>query len=399
MVVWEAFKKFRQALSKRNYNVAHLHLDPTHVGIPNNRPRHYTVAYRTRRNEGDEQQPQKEQQLDDAPKKKEGDGTRYEHLFCKEVLNNVPILHDESSLLIGDKKEEEKKEESLTLPVVCSSVDSFLDANIPPHDKDDKSSSEQQVMEKCQSLKIPEKVRDALCCCKTCACLLLLLQLSHLLLSLSLPPSLSLSLSLLCAYSKVRNSSSAWCFDIVTPYHKCTSCFTHAYGKFIRGTGSILYTGPLNMNSKNDDECKTNLKNGNVDTKDSAGGDTIESIPSIDRFQLLSPEKRTYDASWSKDIDWDRHMRYFSGTEVARLMGFPVDEQPAVASDDKSYCSKTKLLGAASEESYRKFTFPPEITMKQQWKLLGNSLNVRLAAKVAEIGLKNVLKEIGGDDS
>ena len=103
-----SFQKFRQALSKRNYNVAHLHLDPTHVGIPNNRPRHYTVAYRTRPKEGDEQQPQKEQQLDDAPKKKEGDGTRYEHLFCKEVLNNVPIIHDESSLLIGDKKEEEK---------------------------------------------------------------------------------------------------------------------------------------------------------------------------------------------------------------------------------------------------------------------------------------------------
>ena len=153
------------------------------------------------------------------------------------------------------------------------------------------------------------------------------------------------------------------------------------------------------MNSKNDDECKPNLKNGNADTEDSAGGDTIEIIPSIDRFQLLSPEKRTYDASWSKDIDWDRHMRYFSGTEVARLMGFPVDEQPAVASDDESYCLKTKRLDAASEESYRKFTFPPNVTMKQQWKLLGNSLNVRLAAKVAEIAIQSVLKEIVGDDS
>ena len=147
------------------------------------------------------------------------------------------------------------------------------------------------------------------------------------------------------------------------------------------------------MNSNNDDECKTNLKDGNVDTKDSAGGDTMESIiPSIDRFQLLSPEKRTYDASWSKGIDWDRHMRYFSGTEVARLMGFPVDEQPAVASDDESYIT-------SGGESYRKFTFPPHVTVKQQWKLLGNSLNVRLAAKVAEIGIQSVLKEIVGDDS
>ena len=144
------------------------------------------------------------------------------------------------------------------------------------------------------------------------------------------------------------------------------------------------------MNSNNDDECRTNLKDDNVDTKGNDGGDI--SIPSIDRFQLLSPEKRTYDASWSKGIDWDRHMRYFSGTEVARLMGFPVDEQPAVASDDESYV-------ASGGESYRKFTFPPHVTMKQQWKLLGNSLNVRLTAKVAEIGIQSVLKEIVGDDS
>ena len=166
-----SFQTFRQALSKRNYNVAHLHLDPTHVGIPNNRPRHYTVAYRTRRcNEGDaEQRPQeKEQQLDDddAPKKKEGGGTEYEHLFCKEMLNNVPIIHDESSLLIGEKKKGEGKRED---SVVCSSVNSFLDANIPPHDKDrTSSSSEQQVMEKCESLKIPEKVTKQCyyACCK-----------------------------------------------------------------------------------------------------------------------------------------------------------------------------------------------------------------------------------------
>lgn len=84
-------------------------------------------------------------------------------------------------------------------------------------------------------------------------------------------------------------------------------------------------------------------------------------------------------------------MRYFSGTEVARLMGFPVDEQPAVASDDESY--------VASGESHREFTFPAHVTMKQQWKLLGNSLNVRLAAKVAEIGIQSVLKELVEDDS
>jgi hypothetical protein len=31
--------------------------------------------------------------------------------------------------------------------------------------------------------------------------------------------------------------------------------------------------------------------------------------------------------------------------------------------------------------------------MKQQWKMLGNSLNVRVAASVAEIGIQSLLTE------
>mmetsp|Transcript_42662 Transcript_42662/g.51230 ORF Transcript_42662/g.51230 Transcript_42662/m.51230 type:complete len:88 (+) Transcript_42662:82-345(+) len=38
------------------------------------------------------------------------------------------------------------------------------------------------------------------------------------------------------------------------------------------------------------------------------------------------------------------------------------------------------------------FCFPPTIPVKQQWKLLGNSLNVKVASKVAEIGLVLALK-------
>jgi len=288
---WEhqgSFQLFRQVLHKRNYQVVHIHLDPTHVGIPNNRPRHYTVAIQRGRRE-----------------EEKGEIGRYDHLFCKEILNQAPIIHGESSLLVKTS--------------TFTKLSSFLDRDIPPkHNSPDCKESQQ----KCQSLQIP---------------------------------------------IKVQTSSSAWCFDIATTNDndECiTSCFTHSYGKFIRGTGSILYTGPTSS-SKDDED----------------GGDNKV------QFKLLPPEERTYDESWSKGINWD-YMRYFSGTEVARLMGFPVDDNKESADDDKK--KKKKCQEEEEKECHRKFSFPSEITMNQQWKLLGNSLNVRVAAAVAEMGIDSV---------
>lgn len=47
----------------------------------------------------------------------------------------------------------------------------------------------------------------------------------------------------------------------------------------------------------------------------------------------------------------DRHLRYFTPREVANLMSFPKD-----------------------------FGFPDSVTKKQRYKLLGNSLNVKVVA-------------------
>jgi tRNA (cytosine38-C5)-methyltransferase len=77
-------------------------------------------------------------------------------------------------------------------------------------------------------------------------------------------------------------------------------------------------------------------------------------------------------------------MRYLSGAEIARLMGFPVSEPAAEIHDGK----QEALLNGA-----RGFSFPSHCTMKQQWKLLGNSLNVQVAAKVAQIGIQAILTD------
>ncbi|VEU36398.1 unnamed protein product [Pseudo-nitzschia multistriata] len=139
--------------------------------------------------------------------------------------------------------------------------------------------------------------------------------------------------------ASVLESKSAWCFDIVSPRDRRSSCFTHSYGRFVRGTGSVLYED-----------------NGDNES-DSAGGRAA--------FRLLPPDQREYSDDWREGLDPTR-LRYFSGKELARLFGF----------------SDT-------------FSFPPDTTHKQQWKLMGNSLSVGVASRLVELGL---LLAYGGPD-
>jgi len=129
---------------------------------------------------------------------------------------------------------------------------------------------------------------------------------------------------------QIAQRNAAWCFDICTAASTHTACFTSSYGKYVRGTGSVLYTG--------------------------------QDVKLLQRFQQRQPAaERDFDADWSQGLDLEHDVRYFAGTEMARLFGFPAS-----------------------------FEFPPAISRKQQWKLMGNSLNVRVAARLLELGLRLV---------
>jgi tRNA (cytosine38-C5)-methyltransferase len=121
--------------------------------------------------------------------------------------------------------------------------------------------------------------------------------------------------------------SASWCFDVVGVDSRRTSCFTSGYGKFCKGTGSVLAYQTTNG-------------------------------PAV-RFTLAPPDERSFDSDWSKKLlDQGYAIRYFSGEELLRLFGFQSS-----------------------------FKFPLNITTKQKWKLVGNSLNVRVASKVVQLGL------------
>lgn len=150
---------------------------------------------------------------------------------------------------------------------------------------------------------------------------------------------------------KVLKTNASWCFDIVTPAAKRSACFTSSYGKFVRGTGSVLYIG--------NDTCNNIV---HVDDEKST---------TSPMFQLISPEARDFDTNWN-GMDLNSKLRYFTGTEMARLMGFPT----TVSSSNDS------------EVGSSLFSFPSDCSEKQRWKLMGNSLNVKVAGKIAELALR-----------
>ena len=96
----------------------------------------------------------------------------------------------------------------------------------------------------------------------------------------------------------------------------------------------------------------------------------------LEKIKLIPPEDRTFESEWASELEFG-DLRYFSGTELARLFGFPVMEKPPDA-----------ISGGAHQ-----FRFPPDCTLKQQWKLMGNSLNVRVASMVCETALRLVISK------
>ena len=107
--------------------------------------------------------------------------------------------------------------------------------------------------------------------------------------------------------------------DIVQPTSTQSCCFTKAYSKYAVGTGSVLQHAPSQDLDKAFQEFSALQKAGEVDAS----------------LHTLLPLK----------------LRYFTPREVANLMCFPPS-----------------------------FSFPPELSLRQCYQVLGNSLNVRVVS-------------------
>lgn len=134
------------------------------------------------------------------------------------------------------------------------------------------------------------------------------------------------------------------CMDVVTPFSRRCVCFTKAYAKFAKGTGSVLATNAIP---------EVLLTQGGRDGGKSGGGGE-GGVGEAERDGLV----RVHLASGSGQIDKADlatmrrlDVRYFTPREVANLHSFP-----------------------------QSFAFPEDVSLKQRYALLGNSLSVRVVA-------------------
>lgn len=333
-------KIWRFTLHKRGYIILHFHLNPTQVGLPNDRPRYYCAAVLT--NIASCQKIIDSTVSLDQPlkfnKQMEHGNMMEEEIMSKFVYRVLkmadahyptpPIINITVPLCTGQGVASTKNFS------VLPALRHFLDSDIPP-----------------------------LVGCDHCSVN-------------------SDKLKLLRISPKVLNSTASWCFDVVTENDSRTACFTHSYGKFIRGTGSILFMGN-SIDSPKDNPLHDIVTN---ETKYFAGQvDSIDEerkhCQKRNKFSLLNPKDRMFEEAWAKDIS-SQELRYFSGSEIGRLMGFPIDADVSANGEI--------ILNEGHEFVFR---FPETCSIRSQWKLLGNSLNVRVAACVAELGLGLLLAD------
>jgi len=286
-------KVFRVVLAHCGYRAFHFHLNPTQVHIPNDRPRYYCVA----------------------------------------VLEK--IAESRSSFTAASSLSFDQPSKILTIPNLKETIFAWVEGNTSI------SNVIKMQIPPCHAMKdIP---------------------MQHSEYPLPTIPSLNVyfskcglrwneseaavAKSLLRVPTKLLRSNASWCFDIVNIEDTRSSCFTHGYGKFIRGTGSILYDAKVNNEIK-------------------------------EKIQLVHPSKREFNADWKHGLDFEQNLRYFSGLEIACLMGFPLQ----------------------NNQGRKTFEFPTFVSNKKQWQLLGNSLNVRVASKLCELGLSFVFGNIASAD-
>jgi tRNA (cytosine38-C5)-methyltransferase len=264
-----------ETLLQCKYRIAQFILQPIQVGVPNDRPRYYCVAVH----------------CDKFKKGKNGNKSWVEHYFSTPSILDSSIANHETS---ENSTQREKTESNLVIHTTLEELE------VIPESKLDLDSLPTLVSFLDDTLNAD--------------------QISELLIS-----------------ETFLQRPAAWCLDIVTSNSRRTSCFTSSYGKYAKGTGSVL----LLTSSQG------TASNTHIDKK----------------FKLLPPEKRQYDPKWMDDLKQNGYtLRYFSGNELIRLFGFTDT-----------------------------FTFPTNITIKQQWKLIGNSLNVTLTAKIIELALRSTM--------
>ena len=130
--------------------------------------------------------------------------------------------------------------------------------------------------------------------------------------------------------ASLLDRDAAWCLDVVDATERApTACFTRSYGRFAKGTGSVLYV--------------------RADAAD-------RGVAGLG-LERSDPTDRHFGTDWKAKVHGK--LRFFTPKEIANLLGFPRAD----------------------------FAFPASVSNKAAWAAMGNSLHVQAAAAVVQTAL------------
>ncbi|SCL99660.1 DNA (cytosine-5)-methyltransferase, putative [Plasmodium chabaudi adami] len=206
------------------------------------------------------------------------------------------------------------------------------------------------------------------------------------------------------------------------------TCFTSNYARFINGSGSILY-----FNNKDEQNIPTSLQNYYDQLRKN-------DIPASQNINLAVHNKNNYNIEENEIKKYENHVRYFTPTEICRLMGYKMHTNKltdfnqidkniygniywnidhinhvCAYTDNTHYCditgTNTCILNSNnndvpinnrrdSKQNYiqnnsclcYEFQFQDLLTNKQKYKLIGNSVNVTVISLIFQT--YNVFKDI-----
>ncbi|CDU16142.1 DNA (cytosine-5)-methyltransferase, putative [Plasmodium yoelii] len=210
------------------------------------------------------------------------------------------------------------------------------------------------------------------------------------------------------------------------------TCFTSNYARFINGSGSILY-----FNNKDD---QNSCQNTSAPLQNYYDQLRKIDIPASQNTNLAVHNKNNYDIKENEIKKYENHVRYFTPTEICRLMGYKMHTNKLTAfnqinkniygniywnidhinhvcayTDNIHYCdimgTNTCILNSDnnvepinnrkdSKQNYiqnnsclcHEFRFHELLTNKQKYKLIGNSVNVTVISLIFQT--YNVFKDI-----
>jgi hypothetical protein len=155
--------------------------------------------------------------------------------------------------------------------------------------------------------------------------------------------------------TKVMEKSSSWCFDIVSPESTHSACFTKAYSRYVKGTGSVLLVaGELPVA-----QATAGVSDGEKGAEGEEG-EKHSTLHDAKRLRLDAGEGTRLEvldgtnagSSWSETCK-SLQLRYFSPEELLHMFGFP-----------------------------QSFSYPVTVTRRKMYELIGNSLNVKVAGSL-----------------